>query len=171
MKRIPVFALTAVLLCISQFASAAGDLAWGFGIRQHSEQPDFPEISFGEGDLSYGLSIQANDAKGYWQACLLYTPDIDGVDDLDYALTPQLNLIMIEGPWRLGVGGARTYVKTEAESGWNDFHWQLIGGIGLPAMGTLSLDVHAIYVFDEWGNVGEFDSDNLEYAIWVGIPF
>ncbi len=173
MKNTRILTLVVALICVSQLANAQTGTSWSFGVRQHAEQPDFPDISFGDGDLSYGLAVTAYDKSGYWQALLLYTPDIDSMDDIDYAITPQINLIMAENAWRMGVGGARTYVSSDndADNGWRDFYWQLIAGIGLPGFGKMSLEAQAIYVFDEWGNVGDFDIDNLEYAIWMGVPF
>lgn len=169
-KRLVIF--SAVLICTASITLAQSQTSWGVGVQRHADQPDFPNIPFGDDDISYGLSLQAGDAGGFWQGAILYTPDIDGMDDLDYALTPQLNLILTENAWRMGVGGARTYIKSDTESGWRDFHWQLIAGLGLPGVGkTMKIEIQAIYVFDEWGNVGDFDSSNLEYALWIGFPF
>lgn len=171
MKTTHIISILVSIVCLTQMANAETDTSWSFGVRQHAAQPDFPDISFGDGDISYGLAITAGDASGYWQGALLYTPDIEGVDDLDYALTPQINLILTENLWRMGVGGAATYISSESDSGWNDFFWQLMMGIGLPAFGKVTMEAQAIYIFDEWGNIGDFDVDNLEYAVWIGIPF
>jgi len=171
MKRITAFILLLSLVCFSQAALAQKTAkTWGFGIRQHTEQPDYPDISFGD-EVSYGLSLSAIDAGGYWHAALLYTPDFAGVSDADYALTPEVNLILTENAWRVGIGGARTYVSSDTDSGWRDFFWQMSLGIGLPGFGKGTLEARAIYIFDDWGNVGDFETDNLEYAIWMGIPF
>jgi hypothetical protein len=171
MKTIRIISILVSIVCLTQMANAQTDTSLSFGVRQHAEQPDFPDISFGDGDISYGLALTAGDGLGYWQGALLYTPDIEGIDDLDYALTPQLNLILKEKLWRMGVGGAATYISSDSDSGWNDFFWQLMLGLGLPPMGKVSLEAHAIYIFDEWGNIGDFDVDNLEYAVWMGVKF
>jgi hypothetical protein len=168
MKLKTLLAIIVSAACVSQL-SMAGNSArtWGFGLRQHAEQPDFPDISFGD-ELSYGLSLSAIDAGGYWQGALLYTPEIEGAD---YAITPEINLVLTENAWRMGVGGAKTYISTDTDSGWRDFFWQLLVGVGLPGIGAGKLELRAIYMFDEWDNVDNFDVDNLEYAIWMGIPF
>lgn len=171
MKILRILTILISIACFSQSAVAQSGTSWSFGVRQHAVQPDFPDISFGDGDISYGLALTAADPGGYWQAAILYTPEITGVDDLDYAITPQLNLLLSENAWRMGVGGACTYISSDSSSGWNDFFWQLMMGIGLPGLGKVSIEAQAIYVFDEWGNVGDFDVDNLEYAVWIGVPF
>ena len=172
MKIIPVLSAIVLFVCVSQMSLATGNTAWNVGVRQHAAQPDFPDISFGDDILSYGISMSAYDAGGYWEAGILYTPEIDGIDDMDYALTPQLNLVMTENFWRMGLGGARTYVNGDGDdSGWRDFFWQMIIGLGLPGVGSANLEVRAIYIFDDWGDIGDFDTDNLEYALWIGIPF
>ena len=171
MKHLRTVVILLVIVCIGRPAIAQSGASWSFGVRQHAAQPDFPDISFGDGDLSYGLAVTAADSSGYWQAALLYTPDIDGIDDFDYALTPQINLMLSEDAWRMGVGGACTYMSTDSDSGWGDFFWQLIMGIGVPGLGMVSIEAQAIFIFDEWGNIGDFDVDNLEYAVWIGIPF
>ena len=115
MKTTHIISILVSIVCLTQMANAETDTSWSFGVRQHAAQPDFPDISFGDGDISYGLAITAGDASGYWQGALLYTPDIEGVDDLDYALTPQINLILTENLWRMGVGGAATYISSESD--------------------------------------------------------
>lgn len=169
-KRFIIFSMC--VICTSSVTLAQTYSSWGFGVRQHADQPDFPDIPFGDDDVSYGLSAQAGDAGGYWQGALLYTSDIEGMDDLDYALTPQINLILSENHWRMGAGAARTYIKSDTESGWRDLHWQLLLGLGLPGVGkTMKIEIQAIYVFDKWSNVSDFDTGNLEYALWIGFPF
>ncbi len=168
-KFLCTLALTA--LCFGQVSLAQPAVkTWGFGIRQHAEQPDFPDISLGD-EMSYGLSLSAIDAGGYWQAAILYTPEIGSMPDADYAITPEINLMLSENAWRVGIGGARTYVSSDTNGGWRDFFWQALLGFGLPGIGSGTLEARAIYVFDELGNIGDFDTSNLEYAIWLGIPF
>jgi hypothetical protein len=163
--------IAGVCLVVAQVSSAQGTArTWGFGIRQHAEQPDFPGMSFGD-ELSYGLSLTAADKSGYWQAGILYTPEIESIPDADYAITPEVNLVLAENSWRMGIGGARTYVSSDTDSGWRDFFWQAILGFGLPGFGMGTLEARAIYVFDGFDNIGDFDTSNLEYAIWMGIPF
>ena len=171
MKASTLLILVVSAACVSQLSLAQNSMnTWGIGVRQHAKQPDFPEISFGD-EVSYGLSLSAVDSAGYWQGGLLYTPEISGMEDADYAVTPEINLVLSEKVWRMGVGGAKTYVKSETEGGWRDFFWQLLVGIGLPGLGAGTLEARAIYIFDDWNNVGDFDTDNIEYAIWMGIPF
>lgn len=173
MKRSYIVSVLISIICVSQFANAQTVTSWSFGVRQHTEQPDFPDISFGDGDISYGLAVTAQDPGGYWQGVLLYTPKISTIDDINYALTPQINLILTENAWRMGVGGAKTYIRSDndVDNGWRDFYWQLIAGIGLPGFGKMSLELQALYIFDDWGNIGDFKIANLEYALWVGFPF
>lgn len=166
-----ISAVCLILLCFAHTSPAQGtSKTWGFGIRQHTEQPDYPDISFGD-ELSYGLSLSAIDSSGYWQAAVYYTPSIESIPDLDYAITPELNLVLAENAWRVGIGAARTYISSDTDSGWRDFFWQAILGLGFPGIGAGALEIRAIYIFDEFGNIGDFDVDNLEYAIWLGIPF
>jgi hypothetical protein len=174
MKTLNYLLAVAVLMASAAITPAANNVshALAFGLRQHTETDRTDRESFAfEDDLAYGLSYQCREGISYWQIGMMYLPDPSGADDVDYVLTPEMNLVMAENYWRLGVGILKDYVKTESSgSDWGDIYWQVMAGIGFP-IGGMRLEVMALYAFDSWSKIDEFDTDDLEYGAWLAYVF
>lgn len=56
------------------------------------------------------------------------------------------------------------------EEGWTDVYWQFLAGASIP-IGSLDLDILAAYPFKDWGDLGEFDSGDIEILIWLSFDF
>jgi hypothetical protein len=53
---------------------------------------------------------------------------------------------------------------------WLNMYWQIILGISFP-VAKLQLDVHALYPFEAWNELGNFDFDDIEFGAWLVYPF
>lgn len=143
----------------------------GTGARYHQKHTAFAEYPFGKGDLSYGLVYEFHEENAYWQVACGYASRPSGTPQSDYAVTPQVNLIIKDRIWRGGLGVAWTYVAGQPDgSGWTDFYWQFLAGISMPVV-RLPLSVLAYYPFDRWSNLDEFDFRDVEYGVWVHFRF
>jgi hypothetical protein len=148
----------------------AGQQGVGVGVRQHVGQPDFEKLPFGDGDVSYGLDYEYHEQNSMWQIALGYAPEVTGTNDVDYAVTPQLSLLLKDGMWRGGLGILDTYSAglADAESRWSSLYWQFLVGVTIP-VGSLSLNVSAHYVFDNWKHVRDFDLRDVEFGAWLSL--
>lgn len=152
----------------------------GIGVRRQSALPAFEEWPFGENDMSFGGVYEYHDEMGFWQVGLTYTPSPTGSNALDYAITPEVNLVLSEGIWQAGVGVLKSFIPAEDEAAmeaqgiewddWTDFYYHIIAGVGFP-LGQLGLEIHAVYTFDDWGDVSEFDVGDMEYQAWLTYQF
>jgi hypothetical protein len=142
------------------------------GIRYHRQNPRLEELPFDDGDLSYGLALEYSETAAYWQLAVQYAPDVTGgTNEIDYIITPQLNLLFTERGWTGGVGALASYIVDETEEEWTDVYWQFILGLKVPLLDRLSLDAHAYYVFEGWDELNGFDVESLEFAAWFHMPF
>lgn len=132
------------------------------GVRQHVRHSVATDLPYGDNDISYLLGYEWREASACWQLAVDYAPDVDSVG-VDYVLTPQLNLIVNDGIWRGGVGILKSYIADDMNTDWEDIYWQFILGIGIP-LGGLTVDVDAFYAFEDWGDIGDFDTDDLEFG-------
>ena len=144
---------------------------YSLGIRQHVNHSVYSELPFDDGDLSYGIAYEIHEYVSYWQIVLEYTPDLSGTNSLDYAITPQVNLIVEDGNWRGGLGLLKTYVAGGDDDDWTDLYWQLLFGIHLGTSRKPELDVYAHYVFESWSDLGDFDGSDIEFGLWLSFPF
>ena len=157
-----------VLFCVS---AVANPHQLAVGVRQHVDHTTFDEYPFGEDDLSYGLAYEYHEGPAYWQIAVLYADDVTGTtNDLDFVLTPQINIVLKDAFWRLGVGGLTSYTKGDDVDEWTDLYWQVMAGLGLPVF-ALDVDVMAYYPFESWGDIGDFDIDDVEFGGWISYEF
>jgi hypothetical protein len=187
MKRLSAFCVVLVVATIlsaptSARANSTGTL--GFGLRHHTTHSIYTDYPFEEGDMSYGIAYEYNDAAGYWQLAVDYAANTAGgqTNSADYVVTPQLNLVIRDSFWRIGVGILGSYIEYEddvveaseedddpdndLDNGWTDIYYQILAGVSLP-LGGMTLDILAAYPFEDWGEVEDFDADDLEIALWL----
>lgn len=177
MKRtnvvIPV--LVATVLCAQSTLAAEIFSAAAAGIRYHSDHSAFTAEegwAYTEGDISYTGAYEWHEEAGYWQLAVEYTPLSDESNIVDYAVTPQLNLVFNDGVWRGGVGILDTYLQPQdGEGEWSGIYWQLLAGLSFPLYKTFTVDVFSAYPFKEWGRLRDFKWADLEFGGWVNFTF
>jgi len=166
MKK-PVILMTIVCMALTgvvRIGTAAGQRI-GFALRQHSEDATIEGHAFGD-DISYCLAYEWEEGGAFWQAALDYAPDVDTTNAVDYVLTPQVNLLFKDKGWRGGVGILKSMVADdETGNDWTDIYFQWILGMHIPVFG-MKFNVTAYYLFEDFGDLGDFDSGNIEYALW-----
>jgi hypothetical protein len=166
--------LIAVLaLAVANVALAEVTQSFGVGARSHQERTSFSELPFKDGDLSYSAAYEYHDGDAFWQLACDVTPGLDGsgTNAADYAITPQLNLLLKDKMLQGGVGILSTYTHGEEDGDWTDLYWQFILGVSLPLPGSLSVEINAYYVFESWDNIGEFDFGDIEYGAFLNYKF
>ena len=110
-------------------AQASGNVL-DLGVRYHHQQPRFVALPYSDGDLGYGVGYEIQDQNGALQLICGYTPDFKDRKDLDYALSPELNLLAKDGVWQGGLGILKTYVQNEAGNDrWTDLYYQFLLGL------------------------------------------
>lgn len=164
--------ICAVILAASMQAGAGNTL--GFGGRYHQDHSTFAKLPYAEGDLSYGVvyEIHEKDTSVLQLGCSM-TPDFDNAtNNIDYAVTPELNLMLKDGIFQGGVGILSSYLsKTEGDSEWMDLYWQLLLGLRFDLSKKLSVQVNGSYVFESWGDLGDFDFGDVEGVAYIGYAF
>lgn len=127
---------------------------------------------FAKGDLSYGATYEYEDQNALWQLGVDVTPKFKSPSAEDYAVTPQLNLLLKDQIFRGGLGILSTYTRDNAGKGdWMDLYWQFILGVEIPLPGRLVASANAYYVFDKWDNLNSFDFKDVEYGVSLGYKF
>lgn len=173
MKRKMIISLLAASFAVVSSAQdpVVGRSMVSVGARQHAAHSEFEELPFDDGDISYGVAYEYHEMTGYWQVALDYAPDVSGTNSTDYVVTPQISLIFKDRAWRGGLGLLKSYIRdNDGEADWTDFYWQMILGLDIPLLG-MEFNVLAYYVFEEWGEVGDFDVDELEFGAWLKFSF
>lgn len=173
-----LFILSTCAVAQKQYVAASANA------RMHSEHSEFEELPFGKSDVSYGLSVEWHEEIAYWQlgANFMYEPE--GAETVNYVITPSLNLLLKDGIWRGGAGALMSYMDMddpepgtavdveagEEDSDWTDVYWQLIFGVHVPLFG-LEFDAHAFYPFEKWNRLEDFDFDDIDYGVSLGVNF
>jgi hypothetical protein len=169
MKTSIIITLAAVLLSAAHStAQTQGRTDSGIagGFRYHQDHTVFEELPFGEGDISYVLAYEATDQNMVLQLGCGYCPDVTGSSNaVEYALTPQANLILKDGMWRGGLGVMRTYIKDDDDTtdAWTHTYFQFLLGVEFPLF-NIPLSVYAYYPFDDWSNLSEFDVEDVDFG-------
>lgn len=153
------------------------------GGRYHAELSAFPDLPYGNGDLSYVLAYQYTQGIAIWQFACDLGPDVSGkhpvvsgtttnLVGVDHIVTPQFNVIIRDRYFR-GGGGIRTsYIRdADGEGEWLDPYWQLQLGLSFPIYGRLSVDINAHYVYERWDKLVKFKFDDLEYGALLNLAF
>jgi hypothetical protein len=163
---------------------AQASSAIGVGARRHVQHTAYEDYPYGDGDLSYTIAYEYHDAAGYWQLMVGFTPDVEartedegdgtGEEDegtvVDSIITPQINLMIEDRMWLAGVGILSDYIETSEDTEWSDIYWQVMLGLLIP-LGNLELEVLAYYPFEDWGTIGDFDVDDIEFGASIKFLF
>lgn len=158
-----------VLAAVMQAGAQSSML--GVGGRYHQQHSAFIALPYAEGDLSYGLLYEALEkGTSVLQIGCSMTPEFKENDTLDYAVTPELNLLMQDRIFQGGVGIMSSYLsRTVGESDWMDLYWQLLLGVRLDLSKSMSLQVNGSYVFESWGDLGDFDVGDIEGVAYISF--
>lgn len=148
------------------------------GGRRHVENSSLSKVPFYEdGDYSYAIGAEYHEDELFWQLAVDYTPSLNRAE---YLITPQLNLMASDTLFGLtkfnfiegGVGVLTTYSHTKLSGGdWSDPYFQMILGLRIPIYKKITLAAQTYYVFDNFGNITDFAAKDLEYGVWLAIPF
>ncbi|MDP6523886.1 MAG: hypothetical protein QGI24_01100 [Kiritimatiellia bacterium] len=163
-----------VIMVLVAPLSTKAEHVLGLGLRHHALHSVYEELPYDDGDVSYGFSYEFHEENAYWQLALDYAPELTGTNKVDHALTPQLNLMFKDSFWRAGLGIMSTYMVYEDDSDneddWTDIYYQFLAGISIP-LGSLSIDIMGGYVFEDWGELDEFDFDDMDVIGWLKYAF
>lgn len=141
------------------------------GVRHHADHSVYTELPFDDGDLSYGIAYEIHENEAYWQLAVEYAPDISGTNAVDFAVTPQLNLLFEDRGWRGGLGVLTSYVAGDDDDEWTDLYWQFIFGFHFGTSRKPEIDVLVYYPFESWSDIGDFDAQDIEFGLWLCFPF
>ena len=171
-KRYAVVGLVCGLV-LTAVMQAGAQNAIALGGRYHQDHSTFTKLPYGEGDLSYGVMYEAveKDTSVLQLGCSM-TPEFKDNNDIDYAVTPELNLLMVDRIFQGGVGILSSYLsKNVGDSEWMDLYWQFLLGARMNLSKTVSLQLSASYVFESWGDLGDFDVSDVEGVAYIGFSF
>jgi len=143
----------------------------GIGGQYHNQHSAFDELPFVDEDITYGLAYFTGNRERTMMIAATYGADIGGTNEVDYTITPQLNLLLRDDAWRAGTGVLSTYTKLEnGDDDWLDIYFQFILGFSVP-VGDFSLDLHGIYQFEGWDRLDEFEFSDIQYGAWLSRGF
>lgn len=160
-----------VSVAVSGVAMAGVSQSFNVGGKYHQKHSAFAELPYDDGDISYSVAYEYHDEDAFWQLACDVTPEFQERDDFEYGVTPQLNLLLTDQIFQGGLGILSTYTHGDAGGDWMDLYWQFILGVTIPLPGPFTLEANAYYVFDEWGNLGDFDFGDVEYGAYFGYRF
>lgn len=157
-------------LAFSSVAHASG-LQYAFiGAGRYHAENEYSPVAFEDGDWSFLGGIEIYEGPGYWQFAVDYADGGSGT--VSRVITPQINLNFSEGGVIAGVGVLYSYVDDDVTgSDWSDIYYQLNAGLDMPMGDSSSLIAVAHYVFEDWGDVGEFDFDLVDYTVGFNYKF
>ena len=168
MKHITALSIVLLLSVASTQAATRSVSRMGAGARYHKAQDTVVAAPF-DNDVSYGVFYEYHEGETFWQLGVNYASSM-GSNDVDYVLTPEINLIFADDFWLGGTGILSSYVSDETTSDWSDIYFQLILGFQIP-VGNMSLEVLGYYVFDDFDALGEFDFDEIDIGVWLMYKF
>jgi len=142
------------------------------GARYHQGHTTIKRWPFEDGNMSYGLSYALFDGLGYLEAGLDYAPEgIEG-STVEDVWIPRLNMAINDGIFVAGIGIANGFVRrTVGGSQWTGLLYQFHLGLEIPLGNSLEIGGGAYYSFDDWGEIGDFEVDDLEYGVRIGYRF
>lgn len=160
-----------VSIVLGPLQAEAGGHALGIGGRYHADHSEFEELPFDDGDISYGINYEYHEDVAFWQVGVMFTPDVGGTNTADTVITPQVNLIVKDDIWRGGFGVLKSYIEfDDGGSDWTDLYWQMHAGVSFP-IGPVFVTALAHYAFEDFGEMKDFDFDDLEYGLWLSYKF
>jgi len=156
--------------CLTNDAVGKGRGKFGAGARRHIQHSMIEDLPYDDGDISYGLVYEHHEGAGMWQVGLNYAPE-PGTNGIDYVLTPQLNLVMRDNAWMGGLGVLGSLVEPEEGDGeWTDIYYQFMTGLEFPLAG-FNIEAFVYYTFDDWAELQDFDTDDLDFGALVTFDF
>lgn len=163
---------TVCALALGTGVECRADNVFSVGGRYHQDHSAFVGLPYGKGDLSYGALYEVREADSVLQLGCSMTPEFKDSEDIDYAVTPELNLLLIDRIFQGGVGILSSYLsRNEGDSEWMDLYWQFLLGLRLDLSKKLTLQVSGSYVFEAWGDLGDFDVKDVEGVAYIGYAF
>lgn len=148
-----------VLMAVTSQAQQALNVS----AQYHHVRPDFKDYPYGDGDVSYMLAWETHNEDALIQFGASVCPTFEDNEAIDYAITPEMNLLLKDRVFRGGLGILSTYTKTDTEDKWMDMYWQFLLGMSFDVAKRLSLDGYAVYPFKDWGDLSEFRGGDVEY--------
>lgn len=166
-KTMAVGMAVAALLTV---AARADNQGFDLSVRYHRDQPNFPEYPFSDGDLSYMAAWEVSTDAALLQFGADLCPKFKDNDTVDYAVSPELNVIFKDGVFRAGGGMLSTYEKGD-DSQWMDVYWQFLAGLSFALPAKLSVDLYAIYPFKNLDELRDFTGRSIEYSAGLTYHF
>lgn len=160
-----------LLFSLFVVTSVSAETALSFQAKQHGDVSSQFESPYGKDDVSYGVFVEFFEGIGAWRVGASYSDDVSGIPDVNSVITPQVSLLAVDGIWESGLGALIDYVDTDADADWGDVYFQWTLGINIPVTTSMSIGVHALYPFDDFDGLIDFDSDLLEWSGVVRIRF
>jgi hypothetical protein len=121
------------------------------------------------------VAYEYHENEAFWQLGLEYTPVGSATGDVAEAeeiFTPQIHLIYRSQLFWGGAGLMKSFISKPLEDeGWTGFYWQAQLGIHLPISQALDVRASAYYLFDDWGDLGDFDMDEVEMGFSLAYTF
>jgi hypothetical protein len=167
-----LFVAGVFLSLLSGAAMASTATVVDLGARYHTKHSEFVSLPYADGDLTYGVGYEIHEDNALLQLACGFTPDFKDNKDMDYGVTPELNLLAKDGIYQGGMGILSTYTRDgEGKGDWMDLYWQFVLGLNIPLGSRLSLQANAYYVFENWGSLGKFKFEDIEFGGYLGYKF
>lgn len=173
MKTQKFLCLVGVLVTVLSGAAIASTAqVFDLGARYHTKHSEFVALPYADGDWSYEAAYEIHEQNSMFQLACGFTPDFQDNKDLDYGITPELNLLAKDGVYQGGVGILSTYTRDAGGKGdWMDLYWQFVLGLNIPLGNRLSLQANAYYVFEGWDKLNKFKFEDIEFGGYLGYKF
>ena len=175
MNNRPVLLLAALLAGFAVVASgesASGTSAWTLGARYHSEVAVPTEVHYAKGDLSYLLGYRYTENKVSWHLAAEYAPNVGVSNNVDYAITPQLNLLFADRMFLFGAGALMSYVHDPAlDDKWSSLYFHLMAGLEFQLSQRWSLAVLAEFPFKKSKDFKELDLKHVDVLGMLSYRF
>lgn len=174
MKKTMLVSVGSLALFLTAATTQAVSMRYlSLGGRYHAENSQLPELPYDKGDYSAMAAVQFHEGDAYWQLGVDYAWDGGSLDpNSDYVLTPQAHLMFKDRVFVGGVGILKSYMESkDGESEWSDLYYELTLGVALPVSDRVKLEARAVYPFADWGDLGEFDTSDLDYVATLNFKF
>ena len=166
------FALFLASLGVLPSAPAAVNYSVSAGGRYHVDSAVLPDLPYAEDDWSSLITFDVHEGAGYWQLGVDIGYGAGTNDNVSLVLTPQINLLAEDKGFVGGLGILGTYIQDDVEGDhWTDVYYQFSLGYDFPISGGLAFGAMAHYPFADWGDLGDFDTDDLEYSASLRFRF
>ena len=167
MKRLLLWCFAVCVLAGS--AVAQSESALGVGARRHVTNDNFEKLPYQDGDLGYLVAYEYHNQMAFWQLATEYAPNLKS-NQVDYVVTPQLNLFVKDGGFRAGIGILGSYNHND-DPEWTRPYYQFALGYEIPFGPHLGLGANAWYAFEEWSKLNKFKFSDLDYSAQLTYHF